>query len=100
MIYLGHPRDALGLLDVVAAEAHLPTTKALVASKTGRVHAALGDERQARPADARAVSARNLAVAGRRPRTATRHFTDALALRKRGFDLGPRDCPTGRHPSG
>ncbi|WP_240351047.1 DUF6087 family protein [Streptomyces olivoreticuli] len=47
MIYLGHPRDALGLLGVAAKKATLPATRALVASQTGRVHAALGDERSA-----------------------------------------------------
>ncbi|GLV77888.1 hypothetical protein Shyhy02_58880 [Streptomyces hygroscopicus subsp. hygroscopicus] len=44
MIYLGRPRDALGLLEVAAAKADRPAAKALVASQTGRVHAALGDE--------------------------------------------------------
>ncbi|MCX4826396.1 hypothetical protein OG883_42915 [Streptomyces sp. NBC_01142] len=38
---------ALGLLGVAAAKANLPAVKALVASQTGRVHAALGDEREA-----------------------------------------------------
>ncbi|MET7904064.1 hypothetical protein ABZS86_22495 [Streptomyces sp. NPDC005355] len=47
MIYLGHPQDALGLLRVAARKAKLPATKALVASQTGRVHAALGEERLA-----------------------------------------------------
>ncbi|WP_328974048.1 hypothetical protein [Streptomyces canus] len=47
MIYLGHPQDALGLLGVAAKKATLPATRALVASQTGRVHAALGDEREA-----------------------------------------------------
>ncbi|MFF1809433.1 Tat pathway signal protein [Streptomyces sp. NPDC058251] len=115
MIYLGHPGDALGLLGVAAAKAELPAVKALVASQTGRVHAALGDERQAdvhlgradelvatglgnevpewvayfdaaEHAGARAVSARDLAGLGR-PRTqASVYFTDALKLRKPGFD--------------
>ncbi|NUK21678.1 Tat pathway signal protein [Streptomyces lunaelactis] len=114
MIYLGHPGDALGLLDVAAAKANLPATRALVASQTGRVHAALGDERQAEchlgaadelvadglgedvpewvayfdaaeHAGARAVSARDLTGIGR-PRAASVHFTDALALRKPGFE--------------
>jgi hypothetical protein len=115
MIYLGHPGDALGLLGVAAAKAELPAVKALVASQTGRVRAALGDERQAdvhlgradelvatglgnevpewvayfdaaEHAGARAVSARDLAGLGR-PRTqASVHFTDALKLRKPGFD--------------
>ncbi|MET8284397.1 Tat pathway signal protein [Streptomyces sp. NPDC005132] len=47
MIYLGHPVDALGLLGVAAKNAERPATRARVASQTGRVHAALGDERQA-----------------------------------------------------
>lgn len=47
MIYLDHPKDALGLLDVAAKKATMPTTKALIASQTGRVHAALGDGQQA-----------------------------------------------------
>ncbi|WP_030786122.1 hypothetical protein [Streptomyces sp. NRRL S-920] len=114
MIYLGHPGDALGLLGVAADKANLPATRALVASQTGRVHAALGDERQAERhlgaadelvaeglgddvpawvdyfdaaehAGARAVSARDLAGIGR-ARRASVHFTDALALRKPGFD--------------
>lgn len=114
MIYLGHPGDALGLLGVAAAKANLPATRALVASQTGRVHAALGNERDAERhlgaadelvadglgddvpewvayfdaaehAGARAVSARDLADVGR-PRRASDHFTDALALRRPGFD--------------
>lgn len=47
MIYLGHPHDTLGLLGVAAGKAAIPSTRALVASQTGRVHAALGDKRQA-----------------------------------------------------
>jgi hypothetical protein len=47
MIYLGHPGDALGLLGVATKKATMPATRALVASQTGRVHAALGDEHQA-----------------------------------------------------
>lgn len=47
MIYLGHPGDAFGLLGVAAAKTTLPVAKALVASQTGRVHAALGDEHKA-----------------------------------------------------
>ncbi|MFB7091531.1 Tat pathway signal protein [Streptomyces sp. NPDC056296] len=115
MIYLGHPSDALGLLGVAAAKANLPATRALVASQTGRVHAALGDEREAgrhlgaadelvadglgdevpewvayfdaaEHAGARAVSARDLAGIGRPRRPASVHFTDALALRKPGFE--------------
>ena len=114
MIYLGHPQDALGLLGVAAKKAALPATKALVASQTGRVHAALGDgqgaERHLGAADelvadglgedvpewvayfdaaehagARAVSARDLNGTGRN-RRASDHFTDALALRRPGFD--------------
>ncbi|MEU2565088.1 Tat pathway signal protein [Streptomyces longispororuber] len=114
MIYLGHPKDALGLLQVAAAKANLPATRALVASQTGRVHAALGNERDAERhlgaadelvadglgddvpewvayfdaaehAGARAVSARDLTGVGR-PRRASDHFTDALALRRPGFD--------------
>ncbi|MCU8591772.1 Tat pathway signal protein [Streptomyces sp. A13(2022)] len=115
MIYLGHPRDALGLLGVAAKKAKMPATQALVASQTGRVHAALGDERQAErhlgaadelladglgedvpawvsyfdPAEhagARAVSARDLTGLDRGSRAASVHFEDALALRKPGFD--------------
>ncbi|AQW46634.1 Tat pathway signal protein [Streptomyces violaceusniger] len=113
MIYLGHPDDALGLLGVAAKKAVLPATRALVASQTGRVHAALGDERRAERqlgtadelvadglgdvpewvayfdaaehAGARAVSARDLNSIDR-PGRASLHFTDALALRKPGFD--------------
>ncbi|MEU9480753.1 Tat pathway signal protein [Streptomyces sp. NPDC048191] len=113
MIYLGHPADALGLLDVAGKKAALPATRALVASQTGRVHAALGDEQSAERhlgaadelvagdlgdvpewvayfdaaehAGARAVSARDLTGIGR-PRRASDHFTDALALRRPGFD--------------
>ncbi|MFF0066506.1 hypothetical protein ACFYRC_34230 [Streptomyces sp. NPDC005279] len=109
MIYLGHPTDALGLLGVAAKNA----TKALVASQTGQVHAALGDEQQAERhlgeadelltdglgddvpewvayfdaaehAGARAVSARDLTGLGRNRRAASIHFEDALALRKPG----------------
>ncbi|WP_405785926.1 Tat pathway signal protein [Streptomyces sp. NBC_01367] len=115
MIYLGRPQDALGLLGVAAAKARMPVTRALVASQTGRVHAALGDERQAdrhlgvadglladglgenvpawvgyfdaaEHAGARAVSARDLAGLGRDRCSASIHFHDALALRKPGFD--------------
>ncbi|GAB2967458.1 hypothetical protein GCM10023080_032600 [Streptomyces pseudoechinosporeus] len=115
MIYLGRPDDALGLLDVAAAKAKMPATRALVASQTGRVHAALGDERQAdrhlgdaddlladglgddvpewvayfdaaEHAGARAVSARDLAGLDRGQRPASVHFEDALRLRKPGFD--------------
>ncbi|MHA7962304.1 Tat pathway signal protein [Streptomyces sp. L500] len=116
MIYLGHLRDALGLLGVAAKKATLPATRALVASQTGRVHAALGDERQAdrhlgaadglvadglgdvpgwvayfdaaEHAGARAVSARDLTQTShdRSRRPASRHFTDAIALRRPGFD--------------
>lgn len=114
MIYLGHPQDALGLLGVAAKKAALPATKALVASQTGRVHAALGNERAAEThlgaadellaaglgdvpewvayfdaaehAGARAVSARDLTGPGRGGRAASVHFEDALKLRKPGFD--------------
>ncbi|MFJ8098658.1 Tat pathway signal protein [Streptomyces griseofuscus] len=113
MIYLGHPEDALGLLEMAAKKATLPATQALIASQTGRVHAALGNERDAEQhlgaadelvadglgdapewvayfdaaehAGARAVSARDLTGIGR-PRRASDHFTDALALRRPGFD--------------
>ncbi|MFC4516294.1 hypothetical protein [Streptomyces ehimensis] len=116
MIYLGHPRDALGLLGIAAKKATLPATRALVASQTGRVHAALGDEHQAdrhlgaaddlvadglgdvpgwvayfdaaEHAGARTVSARDLTQTShdRSRRPASRHFTDAIALRRPGFD--------------
>lgn len=115
MIYLGHPTDALGLLGVAAKKAQMPATKALVASQTGRVHAALGDQRQAEThlgaadellaeglgddvpewvsyfdaaehAGARAVSARDLAGLDRGRQVASIHFESALALRKPGFD--------------
>ncbi len=114
MIYLGRPRDALGLLEVAAAKADRPAAKALVASQTGRVHAALGDEHQAEThlgtaddlladglgevptwvayfdaaehAGARAVSARDLGVLGRPHRPASVYFQDALELRAPGFD--------------
>ncbi|MGP3981426.1 Tat pathway signal protein [Streptomyces sp. KR80] len=115
MIYLGRPDDALGLLGVAARKATMPAVKALVASQTGRVHAALGDERQAdkhlgdadellaeglgddlpewvvyfdgaEHAGARAVSARDLAGLGRPSRPASVHFEDALKLRKPGFE--------------
>ncbi|MFI9423323.1 Tat pathway signal protein [Streptomyces achromogenes] len=113
MIYLGRPGDGLGLLGVAAKKAKLPAVKALVASQTGRVHAALGDKRSAERhlgtadelvadglgdvpdwvayfdaaehAGARAVSARDLTGIGRN-RRASDHFTDALALRRPGFD--------------
>ncbi|MEV6409434.1 hypothetical protein AB0M58_42060 [Streptomyces bobili] len=93
----------------------MPPVKALVASQTGRVHAALGDERQAEQhlgdadelladglrqdvpgwvayfdvvehAGTRAVSARDLAGLGRPRKRASTHFEDALKLRKPGFD--------------
>ncbi|MDG9728373.1 Tat pathway signal protein [Streptomyces sp. DH41] len=114
MIYLGHPKDALGLLGIAAQKATLPSTKALVASQTGRVHAALGNRHEseqhltqadqlladglvhtpdwvayfdpAEHAGARAVSARDLtALDGRHDRAST-HFHDALQLRRPGFD--------------
>ncbi|MCK8680933.1 Tat pathway signal protein [Streptomyces lichenis] len=114
MIYLGHPQDALGLLGVAAKKATMPATKALVASQTGRVHAALGDEQRAERhlgaadelvasglhavpawvdyfdaaehAGARAVSARDLAAVHGERRPASMYFTDALRLRRPGFD--------------
>ncbi|MFF1419227.1 Tat pathway signal protein [Streptomyces sp. NPDC058280] len=115
MIYLGRPRDALGLLGVAAAKAEMPAVKALVASQIGRVHAALGDEHQtqthlgeadellasglgdnipewvayfdaAEHAGARAVSARDLSGLSRGHQVASIHFEDALRLRKPGFD--------------
>ncbi|MDJ0466083.1 Tat pathway signal protein [Streptomyces sp. H27-C3] len=115
MIYLGHPADALGLLGVAAKKAKMPATRALVASQTGRVHAALGNGHRAQThlgvadellaeglcddvpdwvayfdaaehSGARAVSARDLAGLGRDRRPASIHFQDALALRKPGFD--------------
>ena len=120
MIYLGHPQDALGLLGVAAKKATLPATRALVASQTGRVHAALGDEREAdrylgdadglladglgddvpewvsyfdaaEHAGARAVSARDLAGLHRGRRVASGHFEDALKLRKPGSTACPAD---------
>ncbi|MET7695146.1 Tat pathway signal protein [Streptomyces sp. NPDC005483] len=114
MIYLGHPQDALGLLEVARKRAAMPATKALVASQTGRVHAALGDARKAdqhlvqadqlladglddvpewvayfdpaEHAGARAVAARDLAEAGVGHSRASIHFQDALRLREPGFD--------------
>ncbi|MFF8322914.1 Tat pathway signal protein [Streptomyces bobili] len=114
MIYLGHPRDALGLLGVAAKKATIPAARALVASQTGRVHAALGDEQgaerhlgaadelvegglddvpawvdyfdAAEHAGARAVSARDLAGLHDGNRPASVYFTDAPRLRRPGFD--------------
>ncbi|MFE5191642.1 Tat pathway signal protein [Streptomyces sp. NPDC056628] len=114
MIYLGHPKDALGLLDVAARKATMPATRALVASPTGRVHAALGDARHAdqclaqadvllatglnnlpewvayfdaaEHAGARAVSARDVSRLDGEQRRASIHFENALRLRKPGFD--------------
>ncbi|MEU3035901.1 Tat pathway signal protein [Streptomyces griseoaurantiacus] len=115
MIYLGRPRDALALLGIAARKARLPAVKALVASQTGRVHAALGEVRQAdahlaaadallaaglgegvpqwvsyfdaaEHAGARAVSARDLADFGQTTRCASAYFEDALRLRKPGFE--------------
>ncbi|MFJ1595354.1 Tat pathway signal protein [Streptomyces sp. NPDC088261] len=115
MIYLGHPQDALALLGVAAAKADMPATRALVASQTGRVHAALGDEYladthlgnadelladglgdhvpewvtyfdAAEHEGARAVSARDLAGLRRGGKAASIHFEAALKLRRPGFD--------------
>ncbi|MFJ6705697.1 MULTISPECIES: Tat pathway signal protein [unclassified Streptomyces] len=115
MIYLGHPQDALGLLGIAGKKATLPATRALVASQTGRVHAALGDEQSAERqfgaadelvaaglgddvpqwvayfdaaehAGARAVSARDLSGIHGDHRPASVYFTDALRLRRPGFD--------------
>jgi hypothetical protein len=115
MIYLGHPKDALDLLGIAARKARMPAVRALVASQTGRVHAALGNTRQterhlgaadglladglgdenpewvayfdaAEHAGACAVSARDLSRLGDGARSASVHFEDALRLRKPGFD--------------
>ncbi|MEU5193652.1 Tat pathway signal protein [Streptomyces scabiei] len=114
MIYLGHPQDALGLLEIAGKRAAMPATKALVASQTGRVHAALGDARNAdqhlaradelladgldnvpewvayfdpaEHAGARAVSARDLAAVDGGHNRASVHFQNALRLRGPGFD--------------
>lgn len=115
MIYLGRPTDALDLLGLAASKAEHPAVKALVASQTGRVHAALGDHQSAdrhlgdadvlladglggevpawvayfdaaEHAGARAVAARDLAAQDRPTTPASGHFGDALALRKPGYD--------------
>ncbi|MGP2436331.1 Tat pathway signal protein [Streptomyces sp. JW3] len=114
MIYLGHPQDALGLLSVAGKKATIPATKALVASQTGRVHAALSDEQgaerhlgaadelvagglgevpewvayfdAAEHAGARAVSARDLVRLHGDRQPASVYFTDALRLRRPGFE--------------
>ncbi|GAA2353127.1 Tat pathway signal protein [Streptomyces cuspidosporus] len=114
VVALEEGRDAIGLLEVAAAKADRPAVKALVASQTGRVHAALGDEDEAEmhlsaaddlladslgevPAwlayfdaaehtGARAVSARDLGVLGRPHRPASVYFQDALELRAPGFE--------------
>ncbi|PNG23043.1 Tat pathway signal protein [Streptomyces cahuitamycinicus] len=115
MIYLGHPADALGLLGVAVKKATMPATRALVTSQAGRVHAALGDERSAEQhlgaadelvadglgddvpawvdyfdaaehAGARAVSARDLSGLHGDRQVASVYFTDALRLRRPGFD--------------
>lgn len=117
MIYLGHLDDALGLLNVAADRADrgsAPVVRALVHSQTGRVHAALGQPRQAdqhlaaaddllaeatapapawisyfdaaEHAGARAVSARDLHHHGHRGQQASSYFQTALALRAPGFD--------------
>ncbi|MFF3489383.1 hypothetical protein ACFYXC_40035 [Streptomyces sp. NPDC002701] len=113
MIHLRHPHDALALLDVAAKKATLPVTRTLVSSQTGRVHAALGDERAAHRhhgiadelladdlgdvppwvdyfdaaehAGARTVSARDLTQPGR-PQAASTHVEKAIAFRKPDFD--------------
>ncbi|MBB2910592.1 tetratricopeptide (TPR) repeat protein [Streptosporangium becharense] len=116
MIYFGRLRDALALLDLAAARAQRDgqvAVQALVQSQTGRVHAGLGQPRDAarhldhadellaqvtdRPewvayfdaaehAGARAVSARDLAHLGHRGHPASPHFEAALRLRRPGFD--------------
>lgn len=114
MIYLGHAKDALGLLGIAAKNATMPATKALVESQTGRVYAALGEARDAyrhlaqadelladglgdvpqwvryfdaaEHAGARAVSARDLAGSDSGNSRASLHFQDALRLRGPGFD--------------
>ncbi|MFE9687846.1 hypothetical protein [Streptomyces sp. NPDC006285] len=113
MIHLGHPHDAFDLLGVPAKKATLPATRAPVSSQTGRVHAALGDERAAHRhlgiadelltndlgdvppwvdyfdaaehAGTRTLSARDLTQPGR-PQAASTHFEKAIAFRKPGFD--------------
>jgi hypothetical protein len=121
MVFLGRPQVALGLLHVAAGKAKAPALKALVASQTGRVHAALGEEYQAEThlaqadtlltdglgdvptwvdyfdaaehAGARAVAARDLAAFGRRHQRASTHFQAALALRQPGYDrVRAMDC--------
>ncbi|MFG1879556.1 hypothetical protein ACGFIV_32460 [Sphaerisporangium sp. NPDC049003] len=114
MIYLGRLDDALGLLGVAESKAKVPAVTALVSSQTGRVYAALGDQRQAdehlgqadeqladglgevpewvayfdagEHAGARAVSARDLLGLGRPGGLASRYFRAALKLRAPGFD--------------
>ncbi|WP_254392448.1 Tat pathway signal protein [Streptomyces buecherae] len=99
MIYLGHPRDALGLLQVAAPKARLSAVKALVASQSGRVHAALGDEHLAtRHLDqADGILAEGLGEAGEVPSwvayfDAAEH-AGAKAVSAR--DLAERGRPTG-----
>ncbi|WEP00849.1 Tat pathway signal protein (plasmid) [Streptomyces sp. FXJ1.172] len=121
MIYLGRPDDALGLLGVAAAKAKMPAVKALVASQTGRVHAALGDERQseqhlgdadelvadglgedvpewvayfdaAEHAGARPISARDLAGLGR-PRTSEHPLRGRADTQEAGVRPRPRHGP-------
>lgn len=117
MIYLGRLDDALGLLGVAADRADrgsAPVVRALVHSQTGRVHAALGQPRQAdrhlaaaddvlaeetapapawisyfdvaEHAGARAVSARDLHHQGHPGQQASPHFEAAVDLRAPGFD--------------
>ncbi|GAA1925471.1 hypothetical protein [Streptantibioticus ferralitis] len=105
---------AVGAPLILAAERML-RSRALVASQTGRVHAALGNECQAEGhlaqadelladglgdqvpkwvayfdaaehAGARAVSARDLTGLGRPGGRASTHFQDTLRLRKHGFE--------------
>lgn len=117
MIYFGNLHDALGLLELAATRAKRDgqvLVQALVQSQTGRVHAALGEPKQAarhldhadelltqttapapswvayfdaaEHAGARAVSARDLTHQDHRGHPASPHFETALRLRAPGFD--------------